>query len=612
MAAATQRGYDPVAMAWTQVDVQQAATTENGLSNIKDEGLFQLVNLRRKATQRKMASKGGVPAAPLMSKPAAGNPSGLVCNGSARAAQPRSKTATWRPRDTPKMSADDIIVVLKPRETLHLKTVFQTGDLGAAIAQYVGGEAGTTLNVWPVWTQNLIVCGTQHVEAANKLAGDFNLNVGSGSIPLRGHVKLNGEVCRGVITVRADETTTSLKGKVVWREGDLAFVRKLGTSNVAVLTFVGRRVPRYVHYNCECAVVREYKRTVPACYQCGTIGHRIDNCPHPDVTRCGYCGQRVGASEQGLAEHECTPSCMVCGEAHLTGSADCKGKFRRLQRPRTQQQGAPSNKTSKPTDNGGASSGKSGKATGPATGNKAARENSAGNKTSSSKENKNRKTSGQSAKPPAFQEGDFPPLGKSKAAITFKVSNWAEIASTPSSSPSPLELELKKEISFLRTQNEQLEQKVIALQNVRAEPPFPGTLDSGDESVSLCSGMGPVTYGPLNSNLESRMTDLEKSVADQMAPLPTMIAQIMQAQMQQLVTTLTQQITAAVTQNIKSWIQASPKLFRRAGPVKELGRPSKVCRNIDEDDTEAVPLVTALQTAVSQPASTSANHGAGN
>lgn len=303
---------------------------------------------------------------------------------------------------------------------------------------------------------------------------------------------------------------------------------------------------------------------------------------------------------------------MVCGEAHLTGSADCKGKFRRLQRPRTQQQGAPSNKTSKPTDNGGASSGKSGKATGPATGNKAARENSAGNKTSSSKENKNRKTSGQSAKPPAFQEGDFPPLGNSKAAITSKVSNWAEIASTPSSSPSPLELELKKEIAFLRTQNEQLEQKVIALQNVRAEPPFPGTLDSGDESVSLCSGMGPVTYGPLNSNLESRMTALEKSVADQMAPLPTMIAQIMQAQMQQLVTTLTQQITAAVTQNIKSWIQASPKLFRRAGPVKELGRPSKVCRNIDEDDTEAVPLVTALQTAVSQPASTSANHGAGN
>ncbi|KAH7958898.1 hypothetical protein HPB49_006364 [Dermacentor silvarum] len=270
---------------------------------------------------------------------------------------------------------------------------------------------------------------------------------------------------------------------------------------------------------------------------------------------------------------------MVCGEAHLTGSADCKGNSADFNVHEPSNKGPPATRrASLPT----------------------------------TEENKNSKTSGQSAKPPALKEGDFPPLGNSKAAITSKVSNWAEIASTTSSSPSPLELELKKEIAFLRTQNEQLKQKVIALQNVRAEPPLPGTLDSGDESFSLCSGMGPVTYDPLNSNLKSRMTALEKSVADQMAPLPTIIAQIMQAQMQQLVTTLTQQITAAVTQNIKSWIQASPKLFRRAGPVRDLGRPSKVCRNIDEDDTEAVPLVTALQTAVSQPASTSANHGAEN
>lgn len=390
MATATQRGYDPAAMAWTEIDVQQAAATENGPTNIEDEGLFQLVALRRKAAQRKM-----------MPKPAALNPNGLASNGRARTLQRKSKLIKWRPRDTPKMSADDIIVVVKPRESLHLKTAFQTGDLGAAIAQYVGGEAAATLNVWPVWTQNLIVCGTQHVEAANKLARDWNLNMGSGSVPLRGHVKLNGEVCRGVITVRADETTASLKGKVVWREGELAFVRKLGTSNVAVLTFVGRRVPRYVHYNCECTVVREYKKTVPACYRCGTVGHWIDNCPHPDVTRCGYCGQKVGASEQGLAEHECAPLCMVCGEAHLTGSANCKGKFRRLQRPGNQQ-GAPRNKTSKASGNGGSSSGKSGQASGPAPENK------------TSKKNKNRNAPGQSVKTPFPRKGTSRPLNQQR------------------------------------------------------------------------------------------------------------------------------------------------------------------------------------------------------
>ncbi|KAK8773025.1 hypothetical protein V5799_012442, partial [Amblyomma americanum] len=189
------------------------------------------------------------------------------------------------------MSSEDIIVVLKPRQTMNLKEIFQHGEVGAAIAQYVGGVAGAALSIWPVWTQNLVVCGTQHIEAANKLTKDFDLNTGADSHPFQGHVNLNGEVCRGVIRVRADETTASLKNKVKWREGEIAFVRKLGKSNIAVLTFVGRKVPRYVHYNCESTLVREYKRTIPACFRSGTIGHRVDNCPHPDIGSCGFCGQ---------------------------------------------------------------------------------------------------------------------------------------------------------------------------------------------------------------------------------------------------------------------------------------------------------------------------------
>ncbi|KAL1418467.1 hypothetical protein MTO96_005712 [Rhipicephalus appendiculatus] len=227
----------------------------------------------------------------MMSKPAAGNPDGPVSSGRARAAQPKGNLIKWWPRDTPKMSADDIIVVLKPRETLHLKTAFQTGDLGAAIAQYVGKK-----------------------------------------------------------------------------------------------------------------------------------------------------------------------------------------------------QGAPRSKTSKASGNGGASSGKSGQATGPAPANK------------TSKKDKNRNACGQSVKTPVSQEGDFPSLNNSKAPTT-KVSNWAGVAATFSSSPSPLELELKKEISFLQTKNEQLEQKINALQSGRTEPPLPGTLDSGDELASLRSGMGPVMYGPPHEQL---------------------------------------------------------------------------------------------------------------
>ncbi|KAK8758710.1 hypothetical protein V5799_003657 [Amblyomma americanum] len=173
---------------------------------------------------------------------------------------------------------------------MNLMAIFQHGELGAAIAQYVGGDAGAALSIWPVWTQNLVVSGTQHIEAAKKLTKEFDLKTGAGSHSYRGHVKLNREVCRCVIGVRADETTATLKNKVKWRESEIAFVRKLVKSNLAVLTFVGRKASRYVHYNCECTLVREYTRTIPACFRCGTIGHRVDNCPYPDIGRCGFCG----------------------------------------------------------------------------------------------------------------------------------------------------------------------------------------------------------------------------------------------------------------------------------------------------------------------------------
>ncbi|KAK8764376.1 hypothetical protein V5799_033015, partial [Amblyomma americanum] len=214
MATTTQRGYDPTAMAWAEVDIEQP---EDRSPPIEDEGLFTLISMRKR-TQRSMTSKDGTTMASLKQTQAAGL-NGRLFSGSDRAALPLdNKDALCRLKETPKMSSEDIIVVLKPRQTMNLKEIFQHGELEAAIAQYVGGDAGVALSIWPVWTHNLVVCGTQHIEAANKLTKDFDLNTGADCHPFRGHVKLNGEVCRGVIRVRADETTASLKNKVKWRE----------------------------------------------------------------------------------------------------------------------------------------------------------------------------------------------------------------------------------------------------------------------------------------------------------------------------------------------------------------------------------------------------------
>ncbi|KAK8771056.1 hypothetical protein V5799_025698 [Amblyomma americanum] len=101
--------------------------------------------------------------------------------------------------------------------------------------------------------------------------------------------------------------------------------------------------------------------------------------------------------EQGLNEHDFTPCCMICGQAHLTGSADCKGKFRRLQRSKPvaqQHQGEQPNKSSKSPGN---KTGKSGQAAG--------KQGSRKQPPPTSKKAK----FGTGDKPPAFQAGDSPP-----------------------------------------------------------------------------------------------------------------------------------------------------------------------------------------------------------
>ncbi|KAH7959505.1 hypothetical protein HPB49_011552 [Dermacentor silvarum] len=417
----------------------------------------------------------------------------------------------WRPRQTPRLHYEDLVVVLKPRGTLDLKASFKHGDIGSAVAHYVGEVACGDLSVWPVWDQNRVVCGTQSTQVADKLARDFDLKVGASSYPFKGHLKLNGEMCKGVINVREEETSDSLKPKLFWREGEIAFVRKLGTTNVAVVTFVGRRLPRYIHYNHECVPVRAYKKTIPACYRCGTIGHRVDNCPHPDDGRCGFCGQQVGITPAGLNEHECKPICMICGEAHLTGSAQCTGKFRKLRRLVNQSGGATSKQRQRTDQPPGD---RKLKKSGQAPQQQPSKTDKPGQVAHQKKTPKNPQ-SGTGPKPPAFKAGDFPPLGKGP---TKQVSSWAGVTSqsSPASTltPSPIENGLRAELEILRNQNAQLAAKIATLENNRADTPIPGIhLDDTEDSASVCSGSTVTSaHMPFYANMEARQSAQEKQI----------------------------------------------------------------------------------------------------
>ncbi|KAL1486268.1 hypothetical protein MTO96_009334 [Rhipicephalus appendiculatus] len=79
-------------------------------------------------------------------------------------------------------------------------------------------------------------------------------------------------------------------------------------------------------------MVRRYEKTIPACYKCATVSHWVDSCPNPDTDRCNQCGKTTEDASGAATPRECQPTCLICTDDHLSGSAACEGKFKPAQK----------------------------------------------------------------------------------------------------------------------------------------------------------------------------------------------------------------------------------------------------------------------------------------
>ncbi|KAH6932386.1 hypothetical protein HPB50_005102 [Hyalomma asiaticum] len=303
-------GYDPESLQIVHMDTTQNKTP----LPTEEQYLKDIIRVWRGRKNAAVASRDArTPAAKQHEASRPRQAQGM----SAPSVTSHAKKLQWRPKNTPRIEKDDIIVVLKPRETLDLKATFGPGQAGAAVCSILGADASVGLAVWPIWNQNVLVCTLRSVDAAERLLRDITLPVGGRQLPCRGHPKLSGEFCRGVVHVSQDETSETVRSKLS-AEPNVVSVCKLGDTPVAVITFAGTKVPRTVLYNCERLPVRLYKKTVPACPLCGTVDHRADTCPGPQPGRCTSCGVQVPATPDSPTEHQCIPSC--CGGGHKTSS----------------------------------------------------------------------------------------------------------------------------------------------------------------------------------------------------------------------------------------------------------------------------------------------------
>lgn len=581
-----QHGSGADSMAWSESPGTSTLDSSNS-TPIEDERLFKLVERRSRKRRAKMADA----ASPGHStqQNAAANAAALH-GGSARQPGP-----VWKPKPLPRLHPEDFVIILKPRVTVALKDVYQHGELGAAFAAYLGTQAAASLSLLPAWEQNLIVAGTRDPHVADKLLRDFQLDSSKGRLPMHGHLKLTGDVCRGVINVANHETSESLQNKVQWRAGQLADIRKLGNSNVAALTFVGKVVPRFVHYNSEVTLVRAYKRTIPACVRCGTVGHRTDICPSPDNDKCGLCGVTVPTTDGVKAPHECIPSCAVCGQAHATNSRDCKGKFRQLKvpgpkakRPKHPPTRLPNQTASHPTSgaNGGAPRGA----------------HTADPKTPSppapSVTSAHGKKTASPPPPPSGKDTRHFPAPKTDGAggpralvpqHGKQVSSWAGVASSPlphfsPSNVSALDAEYKKQIEVLRAQNELLLNKIQNLETKLASAPSPQNSDAMESDAEP----SPALVATISA-IEERLTSKMKSMIE--------------TAMDQILTKVMTTVPALVSRHISD----NPRLLRRLGPVKDVSRPSKLnCSIIESENEDSYPAHSVTNPLVAQRAGSGA------
>ncbi|KAH7940661.1 hypothetical protein HPB49_026121 [Dermacentor silvarum] len=172
--------------------------------------------------------------------------------------------------------------------------------------------------------QNLAIISTPSSHVADALLNIQELSISQRTYPVSAYLAAPDDSCKGIVPGLEPGTPSHMLVEEMQASGiQILQARMMGQTNIALVTFEGLRVPRFVRFLGAELRCYPHRPRQPVCKTCLKLGHRADHCPTPDVTICEQCG-----IENPIPSHPCSPRCKSCGGDHPTTEPKCPQRQR--------------------------------------------------------------------------------------------------------------------------------------------------------------------------------------------------------------------------------------------------------------------------------------------
>ncbi|XP_070389086.1 uncharacterized protein [Dermacentor albipictus] len=234
-----------------------------------------------------------------------------------------TRVVVHRSKQLAALPAGTIRVVFRPRGGLSLEKIPAPSILQAlhsTLSCSVIGELH--IRIHP--TNNTFTVATVAEATALALVKIQQITLDGLQYPVAAYIAAPPAAVKGVIS-RAywNETPEQILTDLQYRNPDANIIaaRRMGKTTSILITFASGPVPHTIKYMCVVHRCTKYQGSPDACTNCRKPGHRYDVCPLPKAGLCPRCGGKHTPQET-----PCTPSCILCGGSHLTGTGSCKAR----------------------------------------------------------------------------------------------------------------------------------------------------------------------------------------------------------------------------------------------------------------------------------------------